>query len=60
MRWTNYLPTEGDKRIRTSFLLWPKTIKQETRWMEKATWEEIYEPGLDWCQFIPVRWIDIE
>jgi len=60
MRWTNYLPTEGDKRIRTSFLLWPKTIKQETRWMEKATWEEIYECGFDWCRFIPVRWIDIE
>lgn len=30
----------GDTRTFTQFLLWPKTIGNETRWLETAVWEE--------------------
>lgn len=31
-----------DKRIKTRFLLFPKTINNETRWLEKATYQQLY------------------
>ena len=30
----------GDKVIRKGFLLFPKTVNKEMRWLEKASWEE--------------------
>ena len=33
---------EGTKRIVTKFLLFPKNIDGETRWLETATFEEVY------------------
>ena len=34
------LPKDRTKRIKTAFLIFPKTIDGEKRWLEKATWEE--------------------
>lgn len=58
---------EGTKRIRTGFLFFPLTIGGETRWFEKATWEERVtrlvsvfsgsDRGWDWER---LRWIDGE
>jgi len=53
-------------RTKTKFLLLPKKIRQETRWLEKATWKEmynwhtkfeppLYEEGWRWEAF---KWID--
>jgi hypothetical protein len=43
MRWTEKSePKLGDKRFQTRFLLFPKTIDIETRWLEIAQWEEEY------------------
>jgi len=33
---------QGDKVIRKKFLLFPKTVNKELRWLEKASWEEEY------------------
>ena len=31
----------GDKRIRKGFLFFPKCIKGEHRWLERAEWEQM-------------------
>lgn len=35
-------PVVGSKRTRLAFLWLPKTIADETRWLEIAMWEEEY------------------
>lgn len=40
------IPKPWDYRTVTRFLLWPKRIHDETRWLETATWTEQYETGL--------------
>lgn len=58
-------PELGKSRVRRRFLLFPKRIGGETRWLELATWKEevayrvdrqsrVYE-GWTWK---PVCWID--
>lgn len=60
MRWTNYAP--GDYREKTRFLLFPKTIGYETRWLEVATWEEKYNPCNEYnslfSNWVPTKWIE--
>lgn len=36
------LPSIGSTRVKSRFLLFPKQIDGECRWLEKATWSEIY------------------
>lgn len=43
MKWRSKKPQIGDRRIVTRFLLFPKRINREVRWLEKATWEESYK-----------------
>lgn len=31
----------GAKRTRSGFLFFPKTIENETRWLERAVWEQL-------------------
>lgn len=40
MRFINKHPTLGDRRHKSSFLLFPKRIGKETRWLERATWTQ--------------------
>lgn len=35
-------PFEGDTRIKSGFLWFPKIINNEWRWREYATWEQKY------------------
>lgn len=51
----------GDERIVTKFLLFPKIINDEERWLERATWvERLYEGILmsDPDFWLPVYWLD--
>ena len=58
-------PSPEEKRIKTKFLLFPKRIRNETRWLEKASWKQRYvayvsrindEPmGGEWLN---VKWED--
>jgi hypothetical protein len=44
MRWDcKPLPTEGDIKIKKKFLLFPKNIDCETRWLEFVEYEQKYE-----------------
>ncbi len=47
------LPDKLTTRIRSRFLWFPKVIERELRWLEKATWEEVY-----YCGWTPDKWID--
>lgn len=47
MRWRK--PEITNREI-TRFLLWPKTIDGETRWLEVACWAEHYAKGKWWPQ----------
>ena len=57
-------PHTGDKRIVKRFLLFPKRIKDERRWLETATWEQeycfyyaTYRYGDSYC-WVDIRWVD--
>ena len=58
MRWK--LKERGSKRTRRIFLLVPKKIHNEYRWLEIATWED------RWClwgergYWVSHRWVDDE
>ena len=48
-------PRLGESRTMRKFLLFPKTINSETRWLETATWVEMYTPG----DFGIISWTDV-
>ena len=59
------MPERAAKRIREGFLFFPQTIGRETRWWERARWEEkvVYWYGAFDSQFKrweweKTRWID--
>lgn len=52
------LPRQGDMRIKTGFLFFPKTIGYERRWLEFATWNEEYYEGYLSTSWEPRCWID--
>jgi hypothetical protein len=69
VRWYQKEPhKEGDRRVRTGFLLLPKEIGGEWRWLERCFWEEEYSHGAsfeDTCGgcvpvsgWVSVRWVD--
>jgi len=63
MKWTKKIPQEGDKRIRSGFLFFPKCIydnqvtKKECRWLEHARWEQEYGHLGDEGFWSDTRWI---
>jgi hypothetical protein len=60
MKWSSKRPKIGDKRTVKKFLFLPKTIKEETRWLEWAIIEQQYldSSGDIFVNNCPV-WIDI-
>ena len=71
MRWKDKpISKVGDKKIVTKFLWFPKKINRETRWLEKATWEEEYQQICEseeecysclcscLCKWIETKWIN--
>lgn len=58
-------PKRGARRIRTKFLLFPKRIGYETRWLEVASWEEVYRIFFlphtgEYLAWDTERWVDNE
>lgn len=54
-------PNPHDTRIKKRFLILPKKINGETRWLEFATWEESYCHEKYYSRTIKwnvIRWID--
>lgn len=58
------LPVGGTVRYKTRFLLLPKLINDEWRWLERATWLERYITHMCWGDkrstnhWEPQRWED--
>jgi hypothetical protein len=50
-----YQAPEGAWRVRRDFLIWPKTIESETRWLEWACWVERRRYGM-YGHWLPERW----
>lgn len=52
-------PPSGAYQVREAFLWWPKTIHGETRWLERARWEEkcIYSDRGEDYRWEPVVWL---
>jgi hypothetical protein len=42
MRWTRKKHMDRDTRTKKGFLVFPKRIAEDTRWLEYAVWEEEY------------------
>jgi hypothetical protein len=59
MRWIKKTWERDQLRERTGFLFFPKTINNETRWLEFARWEE---KQLNYSGTMPLwsaeRWLD--
>ena len=52
-------PKLGDTRIKSRFLLFPKTIDNTTRWLERASWKELYDDNI-YNEFFSPFWSAIE
>ena len=51
-------PAIGSQRVLGKYLLLPKDVGGETRWLEHAWWLEEYrrtKGGEGWC---PIRWVE--
>lgn len=58
MRWTTPNPQYGDTRVRECFLLFPKSIGGEVRWLETAIVKEKYYAGYVINGFwLPIAWV---
>ena len=61
MRWKKEKTKDGETRIINKFLIFPKTINRETRWLEKASWVEKWgywgaaEDGPGWAY---IDWLE--
>ena len=55
MKWRT--EKERDTRTRKAFLILPKTIDGETRWLEWAVWTERNYNRPDYFGWKPVSWV---
>ena len=60
MRWKQN--EKGDQRVRRRFLVLPKSIGGEVRWLEVASWKEeffeLYGPNGYWSEWLGTEWVD--
>lgn len=56
MRWHYPRLRPGDTRTRRKFLWWPKRIGMEARWLECASWTELFQFG----EWTPLNFITDE
>ena len=53
----------GEKRQITEFIIFPKCLNGEWRWLEKATYEQVVKPEFDYFgmykyHWVSTKWID--
>lgn len=58
MRWVER--EVSNVRVRSGFLLFPKRIGKEWRWLEYTAWRERYAGACDYWWWEPVEWLDEE
>lgn len=58
MRWrAEPKPKDGEERVISAFLWWPRTIGGETRWLETASWRQWLEACF-FDEWRDMRWED--
>lgn len=45
MKFKTKCPKPNEQRLKQRFLFFPKCINNEYRWLEKATWAQVYVKG---------------
>ena len=56
MRLNTRRPVSGDIRTVTMFLLFPKTINGETRWLEHADIKQEWRPNYTGSEWADIKW----
>ena len=54
-------PEVGDVREKSAFLIFPKRIGEEIRFLERAVWEEVYLAGIpmdNMARWSAVLWLN--
>lgn len=59
MRYKIKYPKDGETRVVTKFLWFPQTIGFEERWLERASWKEVFSKCPLGLTFLDV-WIKTE
>ena len=54
----NILPKVGDERVVEKFLLFPKVINEELRWLETVKILQKYDYGGEDCGWEDIRFVD--
>lgn len=60
MKWKSNKVNIGQERIEKKFLLFPKCINNEWRWLEKVSYKQRYRRELDSSGFYCYLWEDVE
>ncbi|KKM91234.1 hypothetical protein LCGC14_1230540 [marine sediment metagenome] len=61
MRWKVKEPKDGDLRVRESrFLLFPRLIRGERRWLEFASWTQVrrFDQATCFYEWRDIAWAD--
>lgn len=53
-------PIYGDERTKRRFLLFPKKIDNEIRWLEVAKWKEVYRPHIRLFGWDACTWMECD
>jgi hypothetical protein len=60
MRWEHNPPQIGDFRQKRGFLLFPRTIEHETRWLERAVRLQRFQRYVTYAGFTVLGWFDVK
>lgn len=63
MKWKVKVPKHGERRIRSKFLIFPKLIDGDCRWLERSYYIEEYEISnvmFQDCAWKPIKWVSEE
>jgi hypothetical protein len=58
MRWSVKKKYIGMTRIKSGFLLFPKCIEGEWRWLEFAVWRQKYISYWTYCDWHNLEWVN--
>jgi len=59
MRWPTQRLNHGNTRVVKKFLLLPKSISEETRWLEIVKIKQTFKCYYDGCFWEDTEWLDI-
>ncbi len=58
MKWKSKTNLDGDNRIIRRFLFIPKTLQEQTRWLELARIKQVFVNGILNDYWRDIEWVD--